>query len=175
MDLPQFRYHPDPLATGSVARNDAPCQCCGKSRGFLYALTPHCRQEIESLCPWCIADGRAAEKYDATFVDDHPLLQAGLEHDIVEEVTRRTPGFASWQQEEWLSCCKDACEYHGHPSRKTLQALEQQDLRALAGETRFPLNVLLEVIENYSEDGSPAIYQFVCRHCHRVLHYADFE
>ncbi|WP_409994824.1 CbrC family protein [Burkholderia stabilis] len=27
MSLPAFRYHPDPLATGSVIRSDARCVC----------------------------------------------------------------------------------------------------------------------------------------------------
>ncbi|WP_274521918.1 CbrC family protein [Burkholderia pyrrocinia] len=35
--LPAFRYHPDPLATGSVIRSDARCVCCGDARGYVYA------------------------------------------------------------------------------------------------------------------------------------------
>jgi uncharacterized protein CbrC (UPF0167 family) len=32
-DLPSFRYHPDPLATGSViAARDMPCLCCNRIR-----------------------------------------------------------------------------------------------------------------------------------------------
>ncbi|MCU9953286.1 CbrC family protein [Burkholderia pyrrocinia] len=34
MSLPAFRYHPDPLATGSVIRSDARCMCCGDARGY---------------------------------------------------------------------------------------------------------------------------------------------
>ncbi|WP_338641840.1 CbrC family protein [Burkholderia pyrrocinia] len=37
MSLPAFRYHPDPLATGSVIRSDARRVCCGDARGHVYA------------------------------------------------------------------------------------------------------------------------------------------
>jgi len=36
MDLPTFRYHPDPLASGSIAASDAACACCNQHRGFIY-------------------------------------------------------------------------------------------------------------------------------------------
>jgi uncharacterized protein len=28
MDLPVLRYHPDPIASGSIAASDAQCDCC---------------------------------------------------------------------------------------------------------------------------------------------------
>ncbi|WP_343300093.1 CbrC family protein [Burkholderia sp. MS455] len=34
MSLPAFRYHPDPLATGSVIRSDARGVCCGDACGY---------------------------------------------------------------------------------------------------------------------------------------------
>ncbi|WP_412524086.1 CbrC family protein [Burkholderia sp. S-53] len=39
--LPAFRYHPDPLATGSVIRSDARCVCCGDARGYVCAGPVH--------------------------------------------------------------------------------------------------------------------------------------
>ena len=68
----------------------------------------------ERICPWCIADGSAAGRFGATYTDDHPLIEAGLPESIIEEVTQRTPGYHSWQAEEWKCCCSDACEYHGN-------------------------------------------------------------
>jgi uncharacterized protein CbrC (UPF0167 family) len=57
------------------------------------------------------------------FSDDHPLAQAGVPDEVIEEVARRTPGYNSWQQEVWLSCCDDACQFHGDAARSELQAL----------------------------------------------------
>lgn len=60
MSLPAFRYHPDPLATGSVIRSDARCVCCGDARGYVYAGPVYAVDEYENcLCPRCIADDSA--------------------------------------------------------------------------------------------------------------------
>jgi len=60
MDLPVFRYHPDPIASGSVVASAAECVCCGEARGFIYTGPAYCEAELEeALCPWCIADGSA--------------------------------------------------------------------------------------------------------------------
>ncbi|MCO1987260.1 hypothetical protein FA421_32030, partial [Pseudomonas aeruginosa] len=111
--LPHFRYHPEPLASGSIEASATTCQCCGKARGYVYTGSPYSRHELPpgSLCPWCIADGSAAARYEASFSDDYPLLDAGVAADIVTEVCERTPGYTSWQQERWLVCCEDACAF----------------------------------------------------------------
>ena len=31
MDLPQFKYHPDPIGTGAIQKTEAECECCGKA------------------------------------------------------------------------------------------------------------------------------------------------
>ncbi|HEX7188947.1 MAG TPA: CbrC family protein [Actinomycetes bacterium] len=35
--IPVFRYHPDPVATGSAQSSDAPCDICGAQSGYRYA------------------------------------------------------------------------------------------------------------------------------------------
>ena len=49
--------------------------------------------------PWSAASGTAAGVVDAVFSDDYLLIRRGLPPDVVEEVTRRTPGFTGWQQD----------------------------------------------------------------------------
>jgi uncharacterized protein CbrC (UPF0167 family) len=174
--LPTFRYHPDPLATGSVKASTTACRCCGQARGFIYAASVYARDRLrDSICPWCIADGSAARKFEAMFSDDHPLVKAGVSDQVIEEVTRRTPGFNSWQQETWLSCCGDACEFHGDAPRAELQALQGDDLaRTLSDlgwgkqEQHWP-----QFIQNYRPGGDPAVYKFVCRHCHITKYAVD--
>ena len=62
-DLPHFLYHPDPLATGSFVEGEAKlCPSCGKESNVYYALRPYSVEEIEYLCPMCIANGQAAKK-----------------------------------------------------------------------------------------------------------------
>ena len=36
MLLPDFRYHPDSIDSGSIAPSPDPCLCCGNARGSIY-------------------------------------------------------------------------------------------------------------------------------------------
>lgn len=77
MVLPVFKYHPDPLSTGSVIESTVVCKCCGQNKGYIYTSSVYAIEELHNeICPWCIADGSAAKKYGATFVDSDPLYQA---------------------------------------------------------------------------------------------------
>src|SRR5690349_10082418 len=91
MDLPVFRYHLDPIASGSIEASDAECVCCNMRRGFIYTGPAYSEAELdESLCPWCIADGSAHETFDASFTDEAQIPD-GIPQDVIEEVTFRTP------------------------------------------------------------------------------------
>jgi uncharacterized protein CbrC (UPF0167 family) len=69
--LPAFGYHPDPIATESVLASDSVCVCCGQARGFVYVEPVYATQKCQdSLCPWCIAEGSANNKFDASFTDE---------------------------------------------------------------------------------------------------------
>jgi len=176
MSLPTFRYHPDPIATGSVIASDETCVCCEQERGYIYTANTYCEEDLENaLCPWCIADGSAAKRFDATFSYDGPLLDAGVSEEVIEEVTRRTPGFISWQQEEWLCCCDDACEFHGDPTRAHLAALTGAPLDDLLELGQWTPEEWAEFLTAYEPGGSPAIYHFVCRHCKQPKYGLDFD
>ena len=69
--LPKFKYHPDPVATGSVKATEESCICCGRARGFIYVGSAYAEDELdEQICPWCIADGSAHSRFDASFTDE---------------------------------------------------------------------------------------------------------
>lgn len=103
--LPRFRFHPDPVASGSLVPSRAQCACCDQRRGYTYTSTLYAHENVPGLCPWCIANGSAAAKFGASFVDDGPLVRAGIDPDLIDEVCRRTPGFATFQTEVWQVCC----------------------------------------------------------------------
>ena len=174
-ELPKFKYHPDPIATGMINASNDECPCCNKKRGYAYSKMPYCTQDIENLCPWCIGDGTAAEKYDATFSDGHPLKRAGISDEITEEVTKRTPGFISWQEDEWLSCCNDACEFHGDISVNELKNLDADTMARFRREHDYMDDEdFASLPEYYEPGGQPAIYKFVCRHCGKIHLGMDF-
>jgi hypothetical protein len=71
----------------------------------------YCERELEdTLCPWCIADDSAHKSFDAGFADPAGFADE-IPPDIVEEISCRTPGFNTWQQEKWLTCCGDAAAF----------------------------------------------------------------
>ena len=164
-DLPKFTYHPNPIATESIIPSDETCECCGKARGYVYCTTPYGEQEIEFVCPWCIADGTASAKLGASFSDSWPLSQAEISKEIIDEVTLRTPGYVSWQQENWIVCCDDACEFHGDADPGELAALHGDDRSRVAKDFDLPIDDFEEMLKHYEPKGSPAIYKFKCRHC----------
>lgn len=111
--LPHFRFHPDPVASGSVTRSRARCARCGERRGYTYASTLYARQNVPALCPWCIADGSAAGQFGASFVDEAPLAGTGVAAELIDEVCHRTPGFATFQTEVWQVCCETPGTFRG--------------------------------------------------------------
>lgn len=108
MNLPQFRYHPDPVGSGSIVTSIDVCKCCGQARGYIYKASVYSTHEIEdAICPWCIADGSANRKFKATFVDTE-AFDEGVSKATQNEISQRTSGFASWQTEQWPACCGNA-------------------------------------------------------------------
>ncbi len=96
--LPEFPYHPDPVATGCVEKSDATCLSCEQARGLIYTGPVYAVEElVDCLCPWCIADGSAAARFDAAFTDHLPVY-GNVSEAVVAAVTTRTPGFSGWQQ-----------------------------------------------------------------------------
>ena len=111
------------------------------------------------------------------FSDDHPLAQAGVPDEVIEEVTLRTPGYNSWQQEEWLSCCNDACEFHGDALQAELQALKGDALARVLTDWKWKERDwprFVQFVQNYRPGGNPAVYKFRCRHCGVIKYAMDF-
>jgi uncharacterized protein len=176
--LPYFRYHPDPISSGSLRPSDAECACCGHRRGFVYTGPTYCEADIEEeLCPWCIADGSAHAKFDASFCDP-----AGFPDEIppetVVEIAYRTPGFNAWQQERWLTCCGDAAAFlepAGYTIiRERYPRLEGTLMMFIVHELRISGAAATSFLRGLDRDYSPTAYVFACRHCNAQLTYADY-
>jgi uncharacterized protein CbrC (UPF0167 family) len=177
--LPVFKYHPDPVATGSVRVDpDTPCLGCNRIRGYIYTGPVYTSRNFildDHLCPWCIADGSAARKFDATFTDTGTT--EGISDDVRGEVEARTPGFTGWQQETWLACCGDAAAFLGVAGA---EEIERDFPEAAAAVRQFLRNELElseddteEILEALTRDGEPSAYIFRCLHCGKYLAYVD--
>ncbi|MDH1265319.1 CbrC family protein [Pseudomonas sp. GD03944] len=170
MELPHFRYYKDPVAAGVIKPSDAVCLCCERARGHIYVGPVYSVEDLsERLCPWCIADGRAAERFQASFIGYHALDEAGAAPSVIEEIDRRTPGYFTWQEATWLAHCGNACVFHGDAS--------EQDVRDASVAARQQWMQDYELAEKdwewaskgYKPAGDSAFYKFVCVHCQQVV------
>ena len=166
MELPTFRYHPNPVATGACVKQSETCLSCEKEVSHIYIGPTFSIHELdEQLCAWCIADGSANEKFDVEFSDPHPLELAGLPESLIEEVTTRTPGFICWQQPTWLTHCDDACLFVGDATMKVLQAISTAEHDDLLKTGHLDKEEFEEILGYYRPGGTPGIYHFRCMHC----------
>jgi len=176
MSLPSFKYHPDPIQTGAVVASDNVCKCCNKQRGYVYKRNPYGRQRdlAESICPWCIHSGLAHEKLGVLFSDDYGLTRTHIDQSIIDEVVCRTPGYETWQGEEWASHCNDACEFLGDASKENLKNILTDGAEFIDGKT-LGEGELAELLKYYEPKGSPAFYKFHCLHCGKILYASDCD
>ncbi len=178
MDLPVFRFHPDPIASGSIVASDAQCACCGARRGFIYTGPAYCEEELDdALCPWCIADGSAHRKFDANFTDPAQFPD-GVAPEIVAEIAYRTPGFSAWQQERWLACCGDAAAFLEPVGQTEIRAryprLEGTLMMYIVHELGISGGAATRLLRELDRDQGPTAYVFACRHCDAQPAYIDF-
>ncbi len=84
-------------------------------RGILYSGSIYTRAKIKNLCPWCIADGSAAERFNASFFDADFCDETGESVVLPEHVHRagfdRTIGFATFNPIGWWVHCGEPAEY----------------------------------------------------------------
>lgn len=175
--LPTFRYHPDPRGTGSVGKVGRFVRGLPSSNGLhVYGGPLYAIEEAEAVCPWCIADGSAADRFDGQFTD---LGRGGWERvppDIKELILTRTPGFSGWQQETWLAHCGDAAVVLGRAGTRELRERGPGALEAVKLEHRgagWDEPEIDRYISYLDRDGEPTAYLFQCTRCSEFLGYSD--
>lgn len=170
-NLPVFKYHPDPLATGSfrVLKEPVICPCCGKGTSVVYEGPFYAVDEVEDLCPDCIASGAAAEKFDGAFQDSESTDEVDGP-DKLDELVHRTPGYCGWQQEYWRAHCGDFCAFLGYVGYRELmeQGILDEVLEDLDSWVK-------ENIRSLTRDGSIVGYLFQCLHCGKYLLHVDCD
>ena len=174
LELPFFKYHPNPLATGAFtqAQYAVVCDCCGCSTHIYYDGPFYAIDDINYLCPNCIASGAAAKKFDGDFQDDGCLEPKVLDAEKVDELIHRTPGYSGWQQEYWRSHCGDFCAFIGYVGAAELKALgvldEVLDDPQWSEEEK-------DLIKTSVNGGSLQCYLFKCLHCGKHMVWMDCD
>lgn len=178
--VPAFRYHPDPLTTGSVVASDATCRRCNQARGYVYAGPVYAEDDFDdALCPWCIADGSAAAQFDAEFVDPAGVGGYGAWEQVpplvVREVSQRTPGFNGWQQERWWTHCGDAAEFLGPAGASDLHGEWAAALPVIRADAGYDGPDWDQYLAALDRKRGPTAYVFRCHHCRQLGGYSDYH
>lgn len=188
--LPTFKYHPQPLETGAFKRDQTvTCDCCEQPTPVYYTNPFYSVDDIDHLCPWCIADGKAAEKYAGSFQDDASIegveaqynekgdydgAQLPCSEDALREVTERTPGYCGWQQEHWLAHCGDLCAFIGYVGWNEIK--DRLDAFAHLAEDCEAFGLPYEDLPKYLyNEGDCQGYLFRCLKCGKLRLWADFS
>jgi len=177
-NLPKFKYHPNPIDTGAFKTDKiVQCDCCGEETNIYYDGTFYAEEDIEVLCPLCIASGKVAEKFDGEFVDcegieNYSTLESSdTGKNAIEEVLKRTPSYRAWQAEVWLDHCGDLCAFIGCVGWNDIKdkLSEFADLEADCKDLSVDLS------EYLVKGGSCQGFLFQCLHCGKYRLYVDFD
>ena len=174
--IPVFKYHPDPLATGSIILTEyaVNCDCCGKETNAIYQGPCYGKKSPETICPSCIADGTAQTVFGVCFQDSASADNVSDKSKLAELV-HRTPGYFGYQQERWLAHCDDYCEYHGVVGYEELIDLGIEgdiadDIQLIAERFSTTPN---ELIRNLNVGGAYQGYLFRCLGCGKYRLHVD--
>ena len=175
MELPKFKYSPNAFNLDIFEKEDGICSVCNEKREIKYTSSFYSVEEPEYICPWCIADGKACEKYDGEFNDycgiegispDPNDTDPTIQKELLLEITNKTPSYTSWQQEVWLTHCNEPCAFIGYADTKTIEPIIEElndDIENNGYDPEF-------IRKHLSKDGSLVGYLFKCVNCgqHRL-------
>ena len=176
--LPTFKYHPDPVATGSIAQSSQKCAVCHLIRGWTYTGPVYGQFDDQPvICPWCIADGTAHRLLGVEVVDPFGVGGYGdwdsVSQTVREEICFRTPFFNGWQQERWYTHCNDAAEFSGVVGAAELRCFDHAACAAIAQESRLTEKELEDHMVSLDRDAGPTAYLFRCGSCGSWGGYSD--
>lgn len=170
---PTFFYSPHAYTLGIIEQRAIVCQCCGEARSFHYTGSLYAEEDVAALCPWCIADGSAAAKYAGSFVSTFEGITPGpnglgpeMSASSLEQVSSRTPGYASWQDDVWLGHCGEACIFLGYVGSAELAPV-WEEVRDDAVNSGWGEEAIRDHLH---KNGDMTGYLFKCQHCgkHRL-------
>ena len=139
----------------------------------MYVGPIYCIEDVEEVCPWCIADGRATEQWDASFNDVYNIPVSVPQH-IVALIGTRTPGYETWQCNRWLFSDTDALVFVGEIIGKNLIRQGEDDKIAACREALQEWGISSDFdLSQVVIGGQPAIYLFQDTETSKFSAYAD--
>ena len=175
--LPHFKYHPDPIKTGTFKTDEVVrCNCCGKKTDIYYSFYSDAKSKRVNVSPDCVHNGNAY----ATFGDDINNIRYGeecadfMDKSKIEELTRCTPGYIFMQDGEWLYHCGDFCAFIGCVGWNDIEQMGIADeIKTYIYETYF--SKAEKIIDSLINSYTVTLYLFRCLHCGKYLLNYDYD
>lgn len=181
-ELPVFSLFPDPWSQSIFDAEDFVCDGCGKPRSLKYALPLYSDQPLGDphFCPWCISDGTAAARgfrFNSAMDESLPDDIEQMPEEDKALVERRTPGFFTWQQGQWLVCCSRAMVYLGEAKAEDARGRWKPatgdmiaDLKRLGYDEKGTAEMLDQI-----GGGHICMYVFRCQVCAKLRSFWDLD
>lgn len=158
--------------------NEEKCECCGKETKIIYDGPFHSVGDESKFCPECIASGKAADQFHGEFQDCDSVEKID-NPEALEELCKRTPAFASWQQGEWLSHCDDFCDFIGLVDWSLVKLLGKEVEKQIIEEYMDTFGIdddeMQELIEELKDGSFVQGYLFRCLTCGKYRFYTDCD
>ncbi|MDR2925336.1 MAG: CbrC family protein [Azoarcus sp.] len=192
-NLPQFKYSPNCYENGIFQMTKADeikiCDCCRQTTDVYYNGPFYSRVRINILCPFCIANGKAAEKYNGEFlaytsiegISPNPSEPHTFHNEeAINEVVTRTPCYSAYQQEEWLAHCNDLCAFVGYVGWDEIKNLINEFVDLEVDVNKFYFSIVGKLgynalSENLANGGGLQGYLFQCLHCNKYRLHIDAD
>lgn len=166
--LPKFKYHPNLYHTGIVVFGEGICNCC-KQKTEAYIESIYAVEDTDCICLHCVADGKAAAMFNGEFIQDADPID---NVEATDELFHRTPGYFSWQGENWKACCNDYCAFISELGENDfLDPAIQQKLKS--GE--IICDTEMSVQDIITGSAYTRGYLFKCLHCNRQYMRVDMD
>lgn len=180
MSFPTFRYHPDPLKTGSIKESSEACECCNRTRGYIYTGSIYGVRNVSNLCPWCISNGDAHKKFEVEFpslmppvIDPNNPVKFECSDAAFDELLYRTPAFSSYQEIEWPNHCKDFCEFHGIATVGDFKKISNEEKNRLFETTWLDQEELESLQKGNEKTELHYLLRFICTQCGELIFQID--
>lgn len=181
MELPKFKYINDNIRDKFFEHNinDLACECCGIVSPLVYTGMFYAEENVEILCPECVSNGKAAEKFCGEFYDYWSDIPKTMPKESLHELQHKTPSYRGQQQEYVPHCCNDFCKFIDYVGWRDIQK------RGLTNNLVFCCynNTIIENGKKYNfieankeklrKKGDFRGYLFQCLHCNSYHLHAD--
>ena len=174
-ELPTFAYIFDNNKFFKLNTKFEKCQCCKEVNKYIYDGPFYSEEEVEVLCPNCIASGKASSKFDGIF---NEVGNEDLSKKSIELVTKMTPAVNSWQSYEWIDCCGELCQLYGILTWYEVRKLQIEDevTKAIKMNEDYKfLGLSFNELKDEINDGNINLIVFRCFNCDKFHVIFDFD